>query len=236
MCGRYALGATVEEIAARFGVPATQATLRLEPRYNVAPGQANAVVTRNGGAHLELMQWGLVPSWSKEPRTRYTTINARVETLESKPAYRKPLRSQRCLVPATGFYEWQVQAGAGGREAKQPYHMQVQDGGLFAFAGLYDVWQGPDGEVLRSYTILTTAANPLLQAIHERMPVILPAEAEAVWLDPAISDPARLLPLLQPYPAERMRAYPVSGAVNSVAHDGAALIAPMPAAGAAAMF
>ena len=231
MCGRYALGATPAEVAARFGITTTGlAEAGAGPQYNVAPGTGHPVIVGDGTPHLVEMRWGLVPAWAPDPSTRYTMINARSETVAEKPAYRGPLRHGRCLVPATGFYEWQVAAGAGSRAAKQAYHIQVAEGGvpggLFAFAGLYDRWRGPDGEELLTYTILTTEANRVLQPIHARMPVILPRAAEATWLDPDLSDPAVLLPLLRPYPAEAMVAYPVSAAVNSVAHDGPNLIAP----------
>ncbi|HMA36199.1 MAG TPA: SOS response-associated peptidase [Chloroflexia bacterium] len=233
MCGRYALGASKEDLIARFNLAPATSVAESGPRYNLAPGQVHPVVVQNGAPHLAAMRWGLVPAWSKEPSTRYATINARVETLAEKPAYRGPLRRQRCLVPATGFYEWQVRPDAAGKAARQAYHMQVLDGdrpgALFAFAGLYDIWHGPDGAELATYTIVTTAANPLLRPIHERMPVILPRAAEARWLDPAVEDPDALLPLLQPYPADAMVAYPVSAAVNSPAQDGPALIAPVAA-------
>ena len=230
MCGRYALGASGEQIYDRFGITITQPPL-LEPRYNVAPSQTNPVVVQNGTRRLALMQWGLVPAWADSPRTAYTTINARAETLTSKPAYRGPLRKQRCLVPATGFYEWQV--GAGGKRApRQAFHMQVADGApgdLFAFAGLYDTWRGPDGTVLQTYTIITTEANPLLAPIHARMPVILPRAAEDRWLDPAVTDPADLLPLLVPYPPDQMVAYPVGAAVNAAGSEGPDLLRPLAA-------
>src|SRR6476659_3210485 len=196
MCGRYALAATVDQIVARFAAapPAEGATWA--PHYNLAPSQNNPVVVGNGSAHLALMQWGLVPSWSKEPKTEYSTINARIEAAAERSTYRTPFRRQRCLVPATGYYEWQ--AAGGGNTAKQPYYIQVQDddpAGLFAFAGLYDIWHGPDGRALTTYTILTTAADPVLAPIHARMPVVVPRTAEAAWLDSHLTDPAAILAL-----------------------------------------
>lgn len=233
MCGRYALSAKINEIIERFSVTTTLQGVQLEPRYNVAPGQANPVIVRGEDERtLTLMQWGLVPGWAKEPKSDYSTINARVETVAEKPTYRTPLRQHRCLVPATGYYEWQAPAGAGRGAAKQPFFMQLADSGheLFAFAGLYDVWRGADGQELYSYAILTTEATPQLAPVHARMPIILPRAAEESWLDPQLSDPAKLLARLQPPPADRVRIYPVSTAVNSTAHDGPALIAPLPAA------
>jgi putative SOS response-associated peptidase YedK len=232
MCGRYALNANLNEIIERFGVVQTPQGVALEPRFNVAPGQANPVITADGERTLALMQWGLVPGWAKEPKSDYSTINARVETVAEKPTYRTPLRRQRCLVPATGYYEWQAQAQPGGRGAKQPYFLQLIDGDaeLFAFAGLYDVWRGADGQELYSYAILTTEATPQLAAVHARMPIILPRAAEARWLDPQLSDPLRLLERIPAPPADRVRLYPVSTEVNNTAHDGPTLIAPLTAA------
>lgn len=231
MCGRYALNANLNEIIERFGVVRTPQGVALEPRFNVAPGQANPVITGDGDRALVLMKWGLVPGWAKEAKSDYSTINARVETVAEKPTYRKALKSQRCLVPATGYYEWQAQAGTG-RGAKQPFFMQLADGDaeLFAFAGLYDLWRGPEGQELYSYAILTTEATPQLAAVHARMPLILPRAAEERWLDPQLSDPVRLLERIQPPPADRVRLYPVSTEVNNTANDSPALIAPLAAA------
>jgi putative SOS response-associated peptidase YedK len=181
------------------------------------------------------MKWGLVPSWSEEPKTPFSTINARAETVTDKPAYRKPFKSQRCLVPATGYFEW---AEAEGRQGKQPYRLQAQALGevsageageeaIVALAGLYDVWRGPEGEELYTYTIVTTQASPGLERLHPRMPVILSREAEEVWLDPSVNtvkDAERLMGLLVPYPSEKMRVYPVDTAVNSPRNDWPAVI------------
>jgi putative SOS response-associated peptidase YedK len=231
MCGRYTLKVDTRQVAARFHLPATNVSAEVEPRYNIAPSQMNPVITANDGNHLELMQWGLVPAWAKEAKSNYSTINARVETLTSSPTYRKPLRRQRCLVPATGFYEWQVVGGKASKAARQPFYFELAEDGsegqLFAFAGLYDVWHGPDGRELKSYTIITTGGNDLVRPVHERMPVILPREAEQRWLDPELGDPEELIKLLQPYPATLMRGYPVSLAVNRPANDGLECIAPL---------
>jgi len=164
------------------------------------------------------MQWGLIPSWSKEPRVQFSTINARAETISKSPVFRGPFKSQRCLVPASGFYEWR-QTGQG----KQPYCIRLNDGELFAFAGLYDVWHDPAGNELYSYTIITTTPNGLVAPIHNRMPVILHRDAEDVWLDKE-TDSARLMSLLSAYPADKMEAYPVSRAVNDPSNEGAELI------------
>jgi putative SOS response-associated peptidase YedK len=150
------------------------------------------------------------------------TINARAETVAERPTYRAALRYHRCLVPAGGFYEWRATP-----QGKQPYFIHLPSESLFALAGLYDVWHSTDGSELRTYTIVTCEANSLMAPIHNRMPVILPRDAEAVWLDPQETRAAAVLPLLQPYPAEAMAAYPVSTAVNSPRNEGPALIAPL---------
>jgi len=215
MCGRYSLVPT-ENIAARFDVQQQQLTL--SPRYNVAPSQSMPVVVRNSPNRLVEMQWGLIPSWSKEPRAQFSTINARAETITKSPVFRGPFKNRRCLVPASGFYEWQRT-----ERGKQPFCIRLKDGDLFAFAGLYDIWHDAEGNELYSYTVITTTPNDLVASIHNRMPVILRQEDEDVWLDKE-SDPAQLLALLKAYPADKMEAYPVSRAVNSPANDGAELM------------
>jgi len=215
MCGRYSLVPT-ESIAARFDIQ--QAQLTLSPRYNVAPSQSMPVVVRNSPNRLVEMQWGLIPSWSKEPRAQFSTINARAETLTKSPVFRGPFKSRRCLVPASGFYEWRKTD-----QGKQPYCIQLKGGQLFAFAGLYDVWRDQEGNELSSYTVITTTPNDLVAPIHTRMPVILHQEDEDVWLDKE-SDPEQLLSLLVAYPADAMEAYPVSRAVNSPANESAELL------------
>jgi putative SOS response-associated peptidase YedK len=215
MCGRYSLVPT-ESIAARFDIQ--QAQLTLTPRYNVAPSQSMPVVVRNSPNRLVEMQWGLIPSWSKEPRAQFSTINARAETLTKSPVFRGPFKSRRCLVPASGFYEWRKTD-----QGKQPYCIQLKGGQLFAFAGLYDVWRDQEGNELSSYTVITTTPNDLVAPIHTRMPVILHQEDEDVWLDKE-SDPEQLLSVLVAYPADAMEAYPVSRAVNSPANESAELL------------
>ncbi|MEO7908171.1 MAG: SOS response-associated peptidase [Roseiflexaceae bacterium] len=215
MCGRYSLVPT-ENLAARFDIK--QAQLTLAPRYNVAPSQSMPIVVRNSPNRLIEMQWGLIPSWSKEPRAQFSTINARAETITKSPVFRGPFKNRRCLVPATAFYEWRKTD-----QGKQPYCIRLKDAELFAFAGLYDVWQDADGNELYSYTVITTAPNDLVAPIHNRMPVIFRQEDEDAWLNQE-SDSARLLSLLKAYPADAMQAYPVSRAVNSPANEGAELM------------
>jgi putative SOS response-associated peptidase YedK len=221
-------------LAARFGIAPEQAgevVQGWQPRYNIAPSQLNPVIVRGVTAEdqekrLAMMKWGLVPSWAKEPKTSFSTINARAETITQKPAFRKLLTAKRCLVPATGYFEWAASSGAGG---KQPYRVQVtgddyDEVQILAMAGLYDVWKGPYGEPLLTYTIITTEASPAIRALHERMPVILSREDEEVWLDPALNETERLLSLLRPYPDEKIGAYRVGRGVNSPANDRAELI------------
>ena len=241
MCGRYDLVVIGQMLAARFGVAPEQAGevgqgleawQNWQPRYNIAPGQRNPVVVANEdhGKQLLAMKWGLVPSWSSEPKTSFSTINARAETITQKPAFRKLIASKRCLVPATGYFEWAASIGAGG---KQPYRVQVtgknnhdgyHEGQIIAMAGLYDVWKGQDGKPLLTYTIITTEASPSIRALHERMPVILSSEDEDAWIDPHMKDTEGLLRLLRPYPDARVNAYPVGRGVNSVGNDRAELI------------
>jgi putative SOS response-associated peptidase YedK len=208
------------DFAERFGVENLQ--LDLEPRYNIAPTQTTPVITRNSPNRAEEMRWGLVPFWAKDPSIGNKMINARAETVAEKPAFRKALAARRCLVPASGFYEWKRDAGG-----KVPHYIFLRDTGSFAFAGLYEIWKDQDGQVLKTYTIITTTPNELMETIHNRMPVILSREDEGLWLDKEAEIPA-LLALLRPYPAEQMDAYVVSKAVNSPMHEGESLIEPEP--------
>ena len=179
MCGRYSLAApNPAQLRARFPIGES---LAVEPHYNIAPGSDVLAVTtdRAGEPRGESLRWGLVPSWAKESSVAFRMINARAETLRERAAYRKPFERFRCLIPADGFYEWQAIPG---ERRKQPFHITRADGELFAFAGLWSVWHRGEPDELRSCTIITTAANPRIAEIHDRMPVILPREAEAPWL------------------------------------------------------
>jgi putative SOS response-associated peptidase YedK len=221
MCGRYSF-VPKQDFAERFQVENQQ--LDLQTRYNVAPSQVMPVITRNSPNRAEEMRWGLVPFWAKDPSIGNRMINARAETIAEKPAFRRPLAARRCLVPASGFYEWQRSP-----EGKVPHYIFLRDAETFAFAGLYEIWKDEAGNALKTYTIITTTPNALMEPIHNRMPVILRREDEALWLDKAAEVPD-LLALLRPYPAELMDAYPVSRAVNSPANDGEELIEPEPSA------
>jgi putative SOS response-associated peptidase YedK len=219
MCGRFTLTLDETHLAERFNFEASEVSV--QPSYNIAPGQQVLAVRRQETLQAVYLRWGLIPSWAKEARIGQRLINARSETVAEKPSFRAALRRRRCLIPADGFFEWQP-AGA----SKIPMYIRRRDQQPFAFAGLWDTWQAPDGSALSTCTILTTEANTLVQPIHHRMPVILAPEAEAVWLDPQLHDAAHLLPVLVPYPAECMEAYAVSTLVNVPRHNTPACIAP----------
>lgn len=187
------------------------------PRYNIAPSQTVLTIrhdAREPVRKLSMMRWGLIPSWSKDPSIGYKAINARAETVATTASFREPFKSQRCLVPADGFYEWKREG-----KTKQPYCFEVNDGELFAFAGLWDRWRSPQGEVVESCTILTTNPNSLLSDIHDRMPVILNPDNHELWLDPAFRDTASLSEMLRPFGAGQMRRYPVSTRINQMQND-----------------
>ncbi len=222
MCGRFTLHHTLDEIEERF---AAEVAVDTEPRYNIAPTQDVLAVTQNGTRHLQAFRWGLVPSWAKDIAIGSRMINARAETLAEKPAFRTALQRRRCLIPADGFYEWQ-DAPDGKKGGRTPMHIRLKDGGLFAFAGLWDEWHAPDGSPLRSCTIITTSPNAVTAPIHDRMPAILRPEDEAIWLDHALTNSSDLLSLLGPYPAEDIETYAVSRQVNAPTVDDPACIAP----------
>jgi putative SOS response-associated peptidase YedK len=196
----------------------------LEPRYNIAPTQPVAVVRQSElGRALGVVQWGLVPSWAKDPTMGSKMINARAETVAEKPAFRAAFKQRRCLVLADGFYEWQPTST---RQPKQPFYIHRQDDEPFAFAGLWEYWEGADG-ALETCTIITTEANELVSPIHERMPVIIAPDDYAQWLDPTTKQATPLQELLQPYDSDALEAYPVSHAVNNARNESPKCIAPV---------
>ena len=219
MCGRFALKHP-EAIRAAFGLEEIPG---LPPRYNIAPSQEIAIVRFSpAGRRLAMARWGLIPSWAKDASGAYSTINARAETVDSKPSFRGPFRSRRCLIPADGFYEWHEEGGI-----KQPHHIARKDGTPFAMAGLWDLWRGPEGDIL-SCSIIVTAANRFMRSLHERMPVILhPGDYER-WLDPGNHDTAGLKALLNPAPEHWLTEWPVSRYVNDPRHDGPECAARLP--------
>ncbi len=219
MCGRYTLSTPGELVAELCGL---EVAPRLEPRYNIAPTQEAAVVRRLGGRRrLDLLRWGLVPYWARDPGIGNRLINARSESAADKPSFRDSFKRRRCLVPADGFFEWR-KSSAG----KQPYLVRLRDGAPFAFAGLWDRWVPHDGEPVESFTILTTAPNPLVAELHDRMPVILPPAGFESWLA-GETPQRRLAQLLTAYPAGEMESYPVSDVVNRPANDTPRCVEPL---------
>ncbi len=214
MCGRFSLGTSATTLAAQFQLFETPAWT---PRYNIAPTRDVLTVLKKPETpdrQARLLRWGLIPQWAEGPAVGSRMINARAETVATKPAFRRAFRERRCLVLADGFYEWQKQD-----RRKQPYFIRLRDERPFAFAGLWERWVPQDGQPIDSCTILTTVANDLIQPLHVRMPVIVAATDYETWLSPATQDLDRLHPLLRPYPAEEMIAYPVSTQVNNPAND-----------------
>jgi putative SOS response-associated peptidase YedK len=214
MCGRFVRTASAADLADLFQLTEVPP---LEARYNIAPSQAVLAVRQtpdHPARELVALRWGLIPHWADDPKIGYRLINARAETAADKPAFRSAFRSRRCLVAATGFYEWQKRAGD-----KQPFYIRRKDATPLAFAGLWELWHGPEGQALETCTILTTEANEVVRPIHDRMPVILGPGDFDRWLDPEQKDPAKVQGLLGPYPAETMLAYPVSPLVNDPRHE-----------------
>jgi putative SOS response-associated peptidase YedK len=221
MCGRISLSTPPDELAEEFEL--TQLPLDFRPRYNIAPSQKILAIVAEPGAgrRASFFRWGLVPFWAKDPSIGNRMINARAETVAEKPAYRNAFARRRCLVPVDGFYEWRKQ-GSG----KVPMHIRLASDRPFALAGMWEEWKPKGGVPLRSCTILTTSCNPFMAPIHDRMPVILPRDARARWLDPA-SSPADLRDLLVPYSETDLHAYEVSTLVNSPANDVAECLEPV---------
>lgn len=209
MCGRFSLTVNEAELNLRFETAGGDAPY--VPRYNGAPTQLMPVITNEHPGIISYHRWGLVPPWAKDVSIGSKMINARAETLAEKPSFRKPLSSRRCLVPADGFYEWQQDA------LKQPYRFVLKNNALFAMAGLWEQWISPEGEIIRSFSIITTEANALMKPIHSRMPVILPRDTEKTWLQ-SHSEP-EIMSLLKPYPSGAMEAFKISKLINSARND-----------------
>jgi putative SOS response-associated peptidase YedK len=223
MCGRYTLATQLDLLADRFGFET--GSVSYQPRYNVAPGQDMPVVISDGGGRLAMMRWGLVPYWAREESIGYRMINARAETLAEKPSFKKSLQSRRCLVLADGFYEWRKQLPG---KRKTPMRFVLRNRRPFGFAGLWDSWRQPDGEPLRTFTIITTSANEIVRPVHDRMPVILRPEDEDLWLNGESEGSEVLTNLLRPFAAELLEAYEVSWEVSSPSNDSPACIEPVP--------
>ncbi|MFH1216533.1 MAG: SOS response-associated peptidase [Pseudomonadota bacterium] len=212
MCGRFALESTSEQLAKVFHLAKP---IPIEPRYNIAPSQDIVIIRNHTGNKIpSLARWGLIPNWSKEEKTGYKLINARSETLYEKPAFREDFQERRCLIPATGYFEWQPKGSR-----KQPYFIKMKNGSVFAMAGLWESWRSPDGKIIESCAIITTAANGFLSKIHERMPAIIPLESIGLWLSTTNNDP-KSMGFLQPYSPFKMTAYLVNGMVNNPKNEG----------------
>jgi putative SOS response-associated peptidase YedK len=216
MCGRFTFQPT-EAFYERFEI--SKRLDSLVPRYNIAPGQMVPVIIANRPRRIVFMRWGLIPHWAKDEKTAYKMINARVETLTQRPAFHSLLSHNRCLVPASGFYEWKGE----GRD-KTPYYIHPQSEPFFAFAGLYDVWTKPDGEALYTFTIITTDADEYMARLHNRMPIILAKELEDAWLDSELTRAQDVLDVLSRSTDLELDAYPVSRMVNKPSIDSHALI------------
>jgi putative SOS response-associated peptidase YedK len=248
MCGRYASSRKPEDLVEEFEVVDNRLAAPLAPDYNVAPTkEVYAVLERPPSSEsaeppqrqLRTLRWGLVPSWAKDPAIGNRMINARMETVAEKPAFKRPFARRRCLLPADGYFEWYPTqlTGRNGKPLKQPFFIRPADGGVLAMAGLYEIWRDPtrDDEdaggpspFLWTCTVLTTQAEDSVGHIHDRMPLMVEPGRRAAWLDPTTSDPDDLLSLLVPAAPGRLEAYPVSTMVNNVRNNGPELLEPLP--------
>lgn len=212
MCGRYSNTAKLDAMQMRFDFDTEETDF--VPRYNIAPTQYAPVLLLDDNGHkkMEMMRWGLIPHWAKDASIGNRMINARGESLQEKPVFKSPFKKKRCLVLADGFYEWQKTG-----KTKQPMRITLKSRQLFAMAGLWERWKGPDGKEIKSFTIITTEPNALMKKIHDRMPVIIPPDLEDAWLKGEDLD--QLQSMLAPYPAKELAAYEVSTIVNSPKND-----------------
>ena len=224
MCGRFTL--ITGPVGIQMAFPGVEVPETVTARYNIAPSQGVAVLRNTGANQVELLRWGLIPPWAKDPAIGNRLINARAETLAKKPAFRAAFRRRRCLILADGFYEWRQEPPPANRR-KTPFYFRLKSGLPFAFAGLWEEWAAPDGQQWLSCTIVTTTPNTLLETVHARMPVILSPAYYAQWLSPTEQDPASLAPLLKPYPAKDMEGYTVSTLVNDPRNDRPECIVPV---------
>jgi len=217
MCGRYTLINT-DELSERFN---TLNKVELRANYNITPGNQIPVVTKNSPNTLVLMRWGLIPFWAKDENIGYGLINARAEGIKDKASFRKPIRQQRCLVPANGFYEWSSEKSQ--KVKKTPYYATLKGHGLFAMAGIYDIWKDKNNEDVLSYSIITTKADKKLNNIHNRMPVIISKQNESLWLNKK-TELAEIISLLIPLEPSKMNIYRVSTLVNNPGNNNPDLV------------
>jgi putative SOS response-associated peptidase YedK len=220
MCGRFEIHSAPQIIAEIFGI--TEWDIEYPPQYNIAPSQDILIVINDGKRKLIKSRWCFVPSWSRDLNTGYRMINARAETVASNRAFKSAFEKQRCLVVADGFYEWRKEG-----TTRKPFYLRLKSHKPFGFAGLYSIWASPEGERLYTSTIMTTAANELVLPIHDRMPVITPADKYDVWLDPGTKDSSALQGVLHPYPSGEMECFPVTPKVNSVKYNSPENIKPL---------
>jgi len=221
MCGRFTLTvdpAELQDTFTDFIFPP-----KFAPRFNIAPSQPVLAIPNDDANTASFFIWGLIPMWAKDPSIGSHLINARGETVAEKPSFRGSFKHKRCLILADGFYEWKTNPG---KKTKTPYYIHMKDRKPFVFAGLWDSWESSDGSSIKTCTIITTTANELMATLHERMPVILQPRDYAKWLDVSPQTPENLLPLIKPYPADNMSAYPVSILVNKPDNDSPELVVP----------
>ena len=221
MCGRFTL--TVDPAQAQENFNNFTFPEKFAPRFNIAPTQPILAIPNDEKFTADFFIWGLIPMWAKDPSIGNRLINARAETLAEKPSFRGSLKYKRCLILADGFYEWK---SADGKKSKTPFFIHMKDRKPFAFAGLWDSWNSPEGSQLKTCTIITTEPNELMSLLHNRMPVILHPRDYDKWLDPSAQTPDQLIPLLKPFPAEMMDAYPVTPLVNKPSNDTPELVVP----------
>jgi len=220
MCGRFTLQTPEIKIREAFNLPIGD-KLGLSPRYNIAPSQDIPIIRNTeDGQELVLAKWDLIPHWSKESKTKYSTINARIETVAEKPTFSTPFKNKRCLIPADGFYEWKVINGH-----KIPHYIHMRKGGVFAFAGIWDRWEA-EGETLDSCSIIVMPANETMKPIHERMPAIIAPAHYDLWLDQRMTEKDEIKGYLNSAPSSSLKFYPISPWVNSPQHDDESCIRP----------
>lgn len=217
MCGRFQLSVKGKQISERFNVEVFDEMYK--PNYNCAPSQKLPVITNAEPAKLNYFKWGLIPFWAKDPKIGFKMINARSESITEKSAFKNAFKKRRCLVPANGFYEWQKGAN------KTPFRIFLKSEELFAMAGIWETWKDAEERPVHTFSIITTAPNPLMESIHNRMPIILPRESEEAWLKE--NDQTVLINLLKPFDEDKMSAYPISKRVNLPANNDEQLVIPV---------